>query len=148
MRSSFTILIISFSVLLAVFVSCGEEIKTTNTTGKSTLKTNINKNSEITAYDQSNSDAAKAELRILAKAVEMFKLRTAQYPETLEELITGPSDWDKKWISLIAGSKIPKDPWGNDYLIDISDSDGFTLICLGKDGSEGGEGFDEDIYYP
>ena len=39
------------------------------------------------------------------------------------------------------------DPWGNEYYFS-SDDDRPQAYCLGKDNSEGGEGDDEDLYYP
>ena len=43
--------------------------------------------------------------------------------------------------------EMPKDPWGNEYGYEIVDNKP-TAYCLGKDQTEGGEGDDEDLYYP
>ena len=44
----------------------------------------------------------------------------------------------------IEGGKIPLDPWDNEYIYE-SDGKTFTIISLGADNAEGGEGVDADI---
>ena len=45
------------------------------------------------------------------------------------------------------GSYFPYDPWGNLYVLEVSADPGQppTVICLGRDGLPGGEGFDADL---
>lgn len=40
--------------------------------------------------------------------------------------------------------EVPKDPWGNQYLLD---ADIGLLMCFGGDAQGGGEGIDQDIYF-
>ena len=43
-------------------------------------------------------------------------------------------------------TKIPKDPWGNDYIyISPGEHDDFDLISYGADSEEGGEGKNADV---
>lgn len=44
----------------------------------------------------------------------------------------------------IEGGKVPQDPWDGDYIYE-SDGKTFTIISLGADNAEGGEGADADI---
>ena len=44
----------------------------------------------------------------------------------------------------IKDGKIPKDPWDSEYIYE-SDGKSFTIISLGADNAEGGEGPDADI---
>lgn len=44
----------------------------------------------------------------------------------------------------IKDGKIPKDPWDSEYIYE-SDGKSFTIISLGADNAEGGEGTDADI---
>ena len=104
--------------------------------------------------DEAKVGVAKANVRMIFNAVEHYKLRVQsypeieEYPETLEELMNGPSEWEDKWIPLLQGRYVPKDPWDNDYEIIIDEEYGVTIICYGKDKTEGGTGFGKDITYP
>ena len=42
---------------------------------------------------------------------------------------------------------VPPDPWKNDYIYQMTDTGDppFEIICLGKDGVQGGEGNNADI---
>jgi general secretion pathway protein G len=40
--------------------------------------------------------------------------------------------------------EVPKDPWGNEYLLD---ADIGLLMCFGGDAQGGGEGIDQDLYF-
>lgn len=44
----------------------------------------------------------------------------------------------------IEGGKVPVDPWDNEFIYE-SDGKTFTIISLGADNAEGGEGSDADI---
>ena len=43
-------------------------------------------------------------------------------------------------------SKLPKDPWGNDYVYRLPGRDtAYEVVCYGADNQEGGEGADADV---
>ena len=49
------------------------------------------------------------------------------------------------WLSW-KGGVVPKDKWGNDYKYISPGAHGnYDIICYGRDGQPGGEGFDADI---
>ena len=54
-----------------------------------------------------------------------------------------PLFWNGPYIS----KSLPKDPWGNEYTYVVPGENNlpFSIICYGKDGTEGGEGNDADI---
>jgi len=97
---------------------------------------------------------AKIEISNLEQALELYYLDNGTYPSTeqgLEALVQKPSTGDEpsNWREggYLAKSKIPKDPWGNDYMYVSpgTHNQDYDLYSLGKDGQEGGEGYDADI---
>ncbi len=97
---------------------------------------------------------AKIEISNLEQALELYYLDNGSYPSTeqgLQALVEKPSTGEtpENWRTggYLAKSRIAKDPWGNEYMY-VSPgihSEDYDLYSLGKDGSEGGEGYDADI---
>ena len=94
---------------------------------------------------------AKMQIENLSLALKKFKLDNGFYPSTeqgLSALAQKPSIGkvprnypEKGYIS-----KIPKDPWGNNYVyICPGEHDDFDLFSYAADGEEGGEGTNADI---
>jgi general secretion pathway protein G len=84
---------------------------------------------------------AKADMNRIVTALKLFNMEFHDYPESLDEL-TEQTDEHPEGIM----SGIPNDPWGNEYEYVAGTEHGFDLICYGRDGTEGGEGEDADIY--
>ena len=102
--------------------------------------------------DKSKVKAARLQLDTLSASVEMFKLDTGRYPTTDEGLIVlltapeGLSNWDGPYVRS-AGSIT--DPWNRIYAYKLTEgSRRFEIRSLGADGTEGGEGFDQDLVFP
>lgn len=100
--------------------------------------------------DEARAVAAQADIRSIASALALYKLDNLTYPGTdqgLESLVTGPAGaaaGDRQYGSYL--SKVPKDPWGNDYLYLSPGAHGpYDLYSLGADGREGGSGVNADI---
>jgi len=97
---------------------------------------------------------ARIEISNLEQALELYYLDNGNYPTTeqgLRALIEKPSTGEvlESWREggYLNKKKIPIDPWGNKYVY-VSPGvhmDDFDLFSLGKDGEEGGEGYDTDI---
>ena len=97
----------------------------------------------------------KAALQIggLETALKMYKLDSGVYPSTeqgLQSLIEPPSTGKlpAKWREggYLDSRKLPKDPWGNDFVFLSPGLHGdFDLSSYGADGEPGGEGDDADI---
>ena len=95
----------------------------------------------------------KAQLQIesISAALKEYKLDTGDYPTTeqgLQALVEKPSigKIPKKYPEKGYLSKIPKDPWENDYIyISPGEHGDFDLISYGADGEEGGEDKNADV---
>lgn len=99
--------------------------------------------------DTARVQAAQTDLRALSQTLEIYRLDNFQYPSSeqgLESLIDRPSGFPepKNWNPEGYLKKLPTDPWGSPYLYEKAGSS-YSLISLGADGQEGGEGFDADI---
>lgn len=96
---------------------------------------------------------ARIQIESIETALKMYKVDNGVYPSTeqgLEALIEAPTvgQLPKAWRErgYLEKGKIPKDPWGNDYVyISPGLHYDFDLISYGSDGQLGGEGNDEDI---
>lgn len=89
----------------------------------------------IGALDKANEKQALTEIRNLEGIVNSFYLASSprKFPDSLEELTQGSSPLTKK---------IPKDPWGADYVYTKVGKREFSITCVGKDGQDG---TDDDI---
>ena len=97
---------------------------------------------------------AKLEISNLEQALELYYLDNGSYPTTdqgLRALIEKPETGDvsERWKEggYLSKKKVPMDPWGHEYVYVSPGThiDDFDLYSLGKDGKEGGEGYDADI---
>ena len=91
------------------------------------------------AMDEGDQAKAKAEIRTLMTAVEMYRMTYKEYPATLDALISNPKG--KKFLDQ---EKIPLDPWNTPYVYSASGRE-FSIVSLGADKRQGGSGFDADI---
>jgi general secretion pathway protein G len=96
---------------------------------------------------------AKMDIQALESALNMFKLDNGFYPSTeqgLAALIEKPDIGRaaRHWREggYMEKGKVPKDPWGTEYVyISPGDYGEFDLISYGSDGEPGGEGADADV---
>lgn len=79
-----------------------------------------------------NSRDAKIEIRQLEQIVSTYYLSTSprRLPDSLKELTEGPSP-------LI--EKVPRDPWGNDYVYIRNGDAEFEILSGGPDGFISGD---------
>ena len=101
--------------------------------------------------DKARVTRAQSDLRAIETALDLYRLDNFKYPTTeqgLAALVKQPAD------STIANYRpggylkaVPKDPWNNLYLYQAPGTDGaeYEIRSLGRDGKEGGEGYDADI---
>ena len=93
---------------------------------------------------------AKMDIASLETALKMYKLDNGRYPSTdqgLQSLVTVPDSGaiPKNWRKggYLEKNKVPKDPWGNEFVYISPGVHGdFDIISYGLDGVPGGE--DED----
>jgi general secretion pathway protein G len=98
--------------------------------------------------DVSKARATKVTIQQVAQALDLFKLDFDRYPGKLQDLVRRP-DWvpENKWPPGGYVTKLPKDGWNRDLLYRLPGTNHpYDVISLGKDGKEGGEGVDADLW--
>ena len=103
--------------------------------------------------DKARRTKAQADIAVIEGLLDQFYLDMGRYPTTeegLRVLFYEPEEDAEKWGGPYSKKPIAKDPWGNPYLYESpgtrsSLSLSYELMSLGKDGQEGGEGYDADI---
>ena len=96
--------------------------------------------------DEARVTKAKADIRAIEEAANMFKLDNGFYPssaEGLQALVQAPPR-AKRFNPDGYLSKVPVDPWGTEYVYQ-SDGRNVVVLSLGADRVEGGDGYDADI---
>ena len=91
---------------------------------------------------------ARIQMESIETALKLYKLDSGSYPTTeqgLQSLVEAPSvgELPKAWREggYLEKGKLPKDPWGNDYVYLCPGLQGeFDLSSYGADGEPGGEG--------
>lgn len=101
--------------------------------------------------DTARITKARQDIRTLESALNLYKLDNFQYPSTdqgLEALVNKPSGdpEPRNWKSGGYVDRLPKDPWGNDYLyLNPGVHSAIDIYTLGADNQEGGEEMNADI---
>lgn len=102
--------------------------------------------------DKARVTQAKLQMENFSTAVKRFYLDNGFYPTTdqgLEALVEKPVSGrsPKNYPENGYISKIPQDPWGNDYIYTAPAGKApFEIMSYGADGAEGGEGYNADIF--
>ncbi len=102
---------------------------------------------------QAKQVKAQVDISALETALKLYKLDNGGYPATeqgLLALVEKPETGNvpKKWKEggYLEKGKVPKDPWGNDFVYLSPGVHGdYDIISYGADGVPGGEGEDKDI---
>jgi general secretion pathway protein G len=95
--------------------------------------------------------AAKQDIATVVAALKLYKLDNGRYPTTdqgLKALVEKPTadPLPANWKGGGYLEKMPKDPWGHDYLyLNPGIKREIDVISYGADGQQGGEGFDADL---
>lgn len=103
--------------------------------------------------EQARRTKAKVEIQSLETALRLFNLDNGFYPSTeqgLKALVSPPTEGRqaKNWRKggYLENGKVPKDPWGDDYVYLCPGVHGdFDIITYGADGEPGGEGKNADL---
>ena len=98
---------------------------------------------------KAKTDSATIQIQRLSGILDLYRLEVGQYPTTeegLQALIEQPVDAERWNGPYIKKADSLKDPWGQPYDYRSPGEHGeFDLFTLGRDGSDGGEGEDQDI---
>lgn len=100
------------------------------------------------AGDKAKVKEAKIQIGQLINSISMYQTDCGKYPSSLTGLTaadSGCTNWGPEpYYKLSKGSETIKDPWGNDYVYTLEGGD-FEIKSLGKDGAEGGTGYNAEI---
>jgi general secretion pathway protein G len=96
---------------------------------------------------------ARVQIESIETALKLYKLDNGSYPATdqgLQALIEAPTvgQLPRAWREggYLEKGKVPKDPWGNEYVYLSPGVYGdYDLSSYGPDGEPGGEGEDQDV---
>lgn len=100
--------------------------------------------------DRARIEKAKSDIATIEIALDTYKLQNLSYPGTsegLNALLTAPPSADvTRYQKGGYIKKLPKDPWGRDYLYASPGTHGDADVwTYGADGKEGGEGVNGDV---
>jgi general secretion pathway protein G len=103
--------------------------------------------------EEARRTMARVQMESMETALKLYKLDNGAYPSTeqgLQALIEPPTIGrvPRKWREggYLEKSRVPKDPWDNDYIYLSPGVHGdFDLISYGADGEPGGEKNNKDI---
>lgn len=97
---------------------------------------------------KSQVTVARAQIDVLSKSVDNFRLDVGRFPtaeEGLQALVVRPASADK-WNGPYLKKEVPPDPWGHPYVYQVPGAKGdYAVISYGRDGQPGGSGEDADI---
>ncbi|QPC90765.1 type II secretion system major pseudopilin GspG [Mesorhizobium sp. INR15] len=95
------------------------------------------------------TSAAKAQIRNIESALELYYVDNAKYPsddEGLKALVTAPpgdTQWNGPYLKTTSGLN---DPWGRPYVYQLKpDASGVVIRTYGRDGKPDGTGEDQDV---
>ncbi len=84
----------------------------------------------------------------IVTAIQMYYTDCGKYPQTLEGLSKADpacQNWGPEpYYKFKKGESSLKDSWNHDFVYTLTAGE-FTLKSLGKDGAEGGTGYDADL---
>lgn len=100
--------------------------------------------------DEARAAVARADIRSITNALALYRLDNLKYPTTdqgLEALVSATDTSSTGvWDHASYLSKVPRDPWGNQYLYVSPGAHGpYDLYSLGADARDGGSGVNADI---
>lgn len=101
----------------------------------------------LPSQDRAMVEKARADVRIIEQAVEMYRMDTLNYPtleDGIEVLRNPPKNGSLRSDGYI--KSLPTDPWGNAYqYLFPGEHSKFDIVSYGADGRPGGEGLNADI---
>lgn len=100
----------------------------------------------LPSQDRAMVQKARADVRLIEQALEMYKMDALRYPTT-DDGIYVLAETPRGGLRTEAYIKLlPKDPWGNDYQYLFPGEHGkYDVFSYGADGQPGGEGLNADI---
>jgi general secretion pathway protein G len=96
-------------------------------------------------FKEAQITTTKNNLKSIKSALQMYNMKIGTYPKTLDALVHKPADVPmNKWISsyLEDVEDVPKDSWGNDFILRLNPAGSAHPFELYSTGPEGGEKID------
>ncbi|MEK7467790.1 MAG: type II secretion system protein GspG [Planctomycetota bacterium] len=97
--------------------------------------------------DKAKVTRARGDIKHIADQVKLFRMDQNRWPDAMADLVTRPSH-AKYWPGGGYLEKLPKDPWGGDYMLVIPSNNpqDFDVVSFGADNAQGGDEFDADLH--
>lgn len=99
--------------------------------------------------DEARVVKAKQDILAIQNALDLYKLDNGVYPTTdqgLAALVTKPTSNPEPRDWKIYLKRVPKDPWGRDYLyLNPGEHGEIDIFTLGAEGQPGGTGINAEI---
>ena len=99
--------------------------------------------SVISRLDKAKVGETKIAIGQAINALNLYYTDCGKYPASMDGLLKADPDCSN-WGPEPYLKKAPKDAWNRDLIYSVEGSN-YTLKSLGKDGREGGDGFDKDL---
>jgi len=107
----------------------------------------------ISQLEKSKVRTTQLQMDALKTALQDYYLDNGSYPTTEQGMIAlvekpsiEPEPISYSPDGYLKGKNTPKDSWNKEFIYE-SDGASYTVISLGKDAKEGGEGYAEDIIF-
>lgn len=97
----------------------------------------------MSRLDKSKVNSTKIAISQMVNALNLYYTDCGKYPSSLDGLSKADADCSN-WGPEPYMKKLLKDGWNRDFSYSI-EGNAYTIKSFGKDGREGGEGFDKDI---
>lgn len=97
--------------------------------------------------EESKRARVEADFATIVTAADLFRIDRGRWPASLEELLSPPVGVDGEELPPYL-HRSPRDPWSGRSYTFVRKGEGFELICLGSDETEGGEGYAADLVQP
>jgi len=108
--------------------------------------------SALRYVERARTASCRSQMEIFRLSLQSYYLDCGQYPTEAQGL---PALWEKpimspvpdRWDGPYTDRRIPKDPWGNDYIYRNPGENNlpFSIMSYGADGRSGGDGSNADI---
>ena len=86
------------------------------------------------------------DLRSIVTVAEAIYTDTGRYPEDIQSMVNFKNE--DGTVGIAGLEKYPKDPWGHEYLYEITSDGSPRVTCLGSDNQPGGDGEAMDTTLP
>jgi len=84
--------------------------------------------------EKANIDAARGQIGLMLNACDYYRLHMNDYPASLDQLIVNPGAGTKWAGPYLDTDKLPKDPWGHEYVYEYQPGGKPIIFSMGPDG--------------